>query len=107
MRRWRSHPPCDCVFFAVQASWSYGVTVSTLDSESSDRGSNPRRTFSRIYTRSTRLSGVYQRDPVNGVGWWAILYLALPFRAQASRGDGELCTTITVAHRGGPAIGGG
>ena len=26
-------------------SWSYGVTVSTLDSESSDRGSNPRRTF--------------------------------------------------------------
>ena len=25
--------------------WSYGVTVSTLDSESSDRGSNPRRTF--------------------------------------------------------------
>ena len=29
----------DCI------SWSYGVTVSTLDSESSDRGSNPRRTF--------------------------------------------------------------
>jgi hypothetical protein len=26
------------------AHWSYGVTVSTLDSESSDRGSNPRRT---------------------------------------------------------------
>ena len=25
--------------------WSYGVTVSTLDSESSNRGSNPRRTF--------------------------------------------------------------
>jgi hypothetical protein len=25
--------------------WSYGVTVSTLDSESSDRGSNPRRTL--------------------------------------------------------------
>ena len=25
--------------------WSRGVTVSTLDSESSDRGSNPRRTF--------------------------------------------------------------
>ena len=25
--------------------WSYGVTVSTLDSESSDRGSNPHRTF--------------------------------------------------------------
>ena len=24
---------------------SYGVTVSTLDSESSDRGSNPRRTL--------------------------------------------------------------
>ena len=27
-------------------AWSYGVTVSTLDSESSDRGSNPRRTSS-------------------------------------------------------------
>jgi hypothetical protein len=27
------------------SSWSYGVTVSTLDSESSDRGSNPRRTL--------------------------------------------------------------
>ena len=26
-------------------SRSYGVTASTLDSESSDRGSNPRRTF--------------------------------------------------------------
>ena len=28
----------------VRCIWSYGVTVSTLDSESSDRGSNPRRT---------------------------------------------------------------
>ena len=28
--------------------WSYGVTVSTLDSESSDRGSNPRRTLSKF-----------------------------------------------------------
>ena len=27
---------------APLSSWSYGVTVSTLDSESSDRGSNPR-----------------------------------------------------------------
>ena len=25
--------------------WSHGVTVSTLDSESSDRGSNPRETL--------------------------------------------------------------
>ena len=25
--------------------WSYGVTVSILDSESSDRGSNPRETY--------------------------------------------------------------
>ena len=30
-------------FLAI--SRSYGVTASTLDSESSDRGSNPRRTF--------------------------------------------------------------
>ena len=29
----------------TRVSWSYGVTVRTLDSESSDRGSNPRRTF--------------------------------------------------------------
>ena len=29
--------------------WSYGVTVSTLDSESSDRGSNPRRTFTCVH----------------------------------------------------------
>ena len=31
-----------------QSTWSYGVTVSTLDSESSDRGSNPRRTLSKF-----------------------------------------------------------
>ena len=31
--------------------WSYGVTVSTLDSESSDRGSNPRRTLSTLSWR--------------------------------------------------------
>ena len=29
----------------VEDNWSRGVTVSTLDSESSDRGSNPRGTF--------------------------------------------------------------
>ena len=27
------------------STWSHGVTVSTLDSESSDRGSNPRETY--------------------------------------------------------------
>ena len=37
------HHPLD-MFHA----WSYGVTVSTLDSESSDRGSNPRRTLSKF-----------------------------------------------------------
>ena len=31
-----------------ESTWSYGVTVSTLDSESSDRGSNPRRTFAKL-----------------------------------------------------------
>ena len=31
--------------FLNGGSWSRGVTVSTLDSESSDRGSNPRGTF--------------------------------------------------------------
>ena len=29
----------------VNIKWSRGVTVSTLDSESNDRGSNPRETF--------------------------------------------------------------
>ena len=29
----------------ISSSWSRGVTVSTLDSESSDRGSNPRGTY--------------------------------------------------------------
>ena len=29
----------------AQGIWSRGVTVSTLDSESSDRGSNPREAF--------------------------------------------------------------
>jgi len=36
------------VFYSSSAKdliiWSRGVTVSTLDSESSDRGSNPRET---------------------------------------------------------------
>ena len=30
------------------ASWPHGVTVSTLDSESSDRGSNPREAFACV-----------------------------------------------------------
>ena len=36
-----------CAYFVADAhdiKWSRGVTVSTLDSESSDRGSNPRET---------------------------------------------------------------
>ena len=32
-------------FSKLRINWSRGVTVSTLDSESSDRGSNPRGTF--------------------------------------------------------------
>ena len=44
----------------LDSGWSHGVTVSTLDPESSDRGSNPRETFNRtIYSarcyRGTRL----------------------------------------------------
>ena len=45
-------PNCDTLCLKALRSrlhkcltWSYGVTVSTLDSESSDRNSNPRRTF--------------------------------------------------------------
>ena len=33
------------ISYPKYVTWSYGVTVSTLDSESSDRGSNPRRTL--------------------------------------------------------------
>ena len=33
------------VLHYIWHDWFYGVTVSTLDSESNDRGSNPRRTF--------------------------------------------------------------
>ena len=33
-----------CLHFGFIVTRSYGVTVSILDSESSDRGSNPRRT---------------------------------------------------------------
>ena len=32
----------DCQNVALESMWPRGVTVSTLDSESSDRGSNPR-----------------------------------------------------------------
>ena len=37
--------------------WSYGVTVSILDSESSDRGSNPRRIFEPFVSIAVRWSG--------------------------------------------------
>ena len=42
----------------VRATWSYGVRVSTLDSESSDRGSNPRRTF---FVRPKYRPGMFAR----------------------------------------------
>ena len=35
-------------------SWPRGVTVSTLDSESSDRGSNPREAFLKLAVSSVR-----------------------------------------------------
>ena len=34
-----------CICCLQQSQWPRGVTVSTLDSESSDRGSNPREAF--------------------------------------------------------------
>ena len=36
------------VFILSDSQWPRGVTVSTLDSESSDRGSNPREAFSML-----------------------------------------------------------
>ena len=51
------------------ATWPHGVTVSTLDSESSDRGSNPREALSarlpeRGRTRESPipLSGAYEEN---------------------------------------------
>ena len=35
---------------AIHVMWPRGVMVSTLDSESGDRGSNPREAFSQIET---------------------------------------------------------
>ena len=34
-----------CMSLSCENEWSYGVMVSTLDSESSDPGSNPGRTL--------------------------------------------------------------
>ena len=39
-----AEPLAACRLQRLVSSWSCGVTVSTLDSESSDRGSNPRET---------------------------------------------------------------
>ena len=46
-RGWRARPAKECTEFpCLQVhNWPRGVTVSTLDSESSDRGSNPREAF--------------------------------------------------------------
>ena len=52
----------------VQGIWPRGVTVSTLDSESSDRGSNPREAFkSSFFCYSTaKLDGRGVEQPVCG-----------------------------------------
>ena len=44
-RRGRMHQHDNKDLLPQTSSWSRGVTVSTLDSESSDRGSNPRETL--------------------------------------------------------------
>ncbi len=41
----------------LKDNWSRGVTVSTLDSESSDRGSNPRGTFLQSRAGGKRQGG--------------------------------------------------
>ena len=43
--------------WVVDSGWSHGVTVSTLDPESSDRGSNPRETFDRAIDSERRSGG--------------------------------------------------
>ena len=63
--------------------WSYGVTVSTLDSESSDRGSNPRRTLSKF--ARARLKA----------GKWSVRASPLVlFWIGAANGNAMLCSTL-------------
>ena len=65
---------------------SYGVTASTLDSESSDRGSNPRGTFSN--PRGPCAQVLQARRP--GVHWGAALCaLRLLLRLTARAGGGR------------------
>ena len=52
---------CGGSFSKLRINWSRGVTVSTLDSESSDRGSNPRGTFSSRCEDSRRALAPLQR----------------------------------------------
>ena len=47
--------PADILGDSAEHSWSRGVTVSTLDSESSDRGSNPREAFTPTSATSSSL----------------------------------------------------
>ena len=44
-------------------SWSRGVTVSTLDSESSDLGSNPRGTYESFKTPQAWICGAVALEP--------------------------------------------
>ena len=46
----------------IMLNWSRGVTVSTLDSESSDRGSNPAVSFNgrKVPNPSVEISQLFQ-----------------------------------------------
>ena len=67
---------CNDINEICTCTWSHGVTVSTLDSESSDRGSNPRETFSLGHRR--------QRHE--------------PFETWEERAQGERRHTCTWSH---------
>ena len=55
---------CGC-----ESKRSHGVTVSTLDSESSDRGSNPREAFLKLAVSSVRK----KQEGCCGIGMESVL----------------------------------
>ena len=66
-----AEPLAVCRLQELVSSWSRGATVSTLDSESSDRGSNPREAFARMRC--------FHAQQASGLRWWKRLTRPIPF----------------------------
>ncbi len=87
----------------LKDNWSRGVTVSTLDSESSDRGSNPRGTFLRSMDMRVGARSWHGRAGSAGIrGKWSI---ASACKMVVSRSQEVRCSTvvsITACHAEDP-----